>query len=209
MNVPPEQYLLASAFGGAVVTAVIALITLIANARQAHKRWILDLKFEAYYEYLLAAHLFEMRSRLRLELFPNYKGEEPPRDARDAIKVTMLASTPELRKAIVEYGDTKSRLGDFVNEQEQKWRAIRKKDPTFTPDIGCDELVKCRELGRECVEKSSEVVVAVRKELHLGGDTPPIARLIYDLRQRRRSRKSKSALATNMEKLGSKKGHRH
>ena len=52
-------FLLASAFGGAVVTAAIGLLTFIMTGRREHRRWLYDLKYKNYLEVLRAWHNWE------------------------------------------------------------------------------------------------------------------------------------------------------
>lgn len=51
--------LAASAFGGAVVTAAIGLMTFIMTGRREHRRWLYDLKYKNYLEVLRAWHNWE------------------------------------------------------------------------------------------------------------------------------------------------------
>lgn len=44
----PTLTIIASAFGGAILTGIVGLITYLLNARREHAKWLRDLKFRTY-----------------------------------------------------------------------------------------------------------------------------------------------------------------
>ncbi|GAA1050647.1 hypothetical protein [Arthrobacter russicus] len=186
--------IVASAFGGAIITGLVGLITHTLTGRREQKRWILDQKYRVYVDFLREV---EMQNRYYRKICNSTFREgakmllhsDSPSRTTDIQEILLLAHFRLAYKVLL-WSRTHVALVELLQATIQTETDQLHTNPQFLaqPLIASPEMVAAQE-----AESAASIAMlnAVRKEL---GFTEPLVDRVHDWVRKKRQKTEDSAL---------------
>lgn len=164
---PALLTVIASAFGGAIITGLIALITHALTGRREQKKWLLDQKYKVYVSFLRDIEALRRNQDAAFNVqLANISNVDLPQVSLMTIQEILLLAHDRLAHRVLLWSRTQVALSELVKDAWEPIHEQLKSDPSIlTRSLPLTREIQAAQAAESAA--SFAVIKAVRKELKL------------------------------------------